>query len=70
MTEELHRNLIAGDWVEGEGTSENINPSNTDDVVGDYARAVEGRRRPRHRRRQGGVPGLVALRHPRSATRS
>jgi aldehyde dehydrogenase (NAD+) len=39
MTEELHRNLIAGDWVEGEGTSENINPSNTDDVVGTYARA-------------------------------
>src|SRR3954453_9086093 len=39
MTEELHRNLIAGDWVEGEGTTENINPSNTDDVVGTYARA-------------------------------
>ena len=39
MTEELHRNLIAGDWVEGEGTTDNINPSNTDDVVGTYARA-------------------------------
>src|SRR4029453_581622 len=36
---ELHRNLIAGEWVEGEGVTDNINPSNTDDVVGRYARA-------------------------------
>ena len=36
---ELHRNLIAGEWVEGEGETENINPSNTDEVVGRYARA-------------------------------
>ena len=36
---ELHRNLIAGDWVEGEGETENINPSNTEEVVGTYARA-------------------------------
>ena len=39
MAEELHHNLIAGEWVGGEGTTENINPSNTDDVVGTYARA-------------------------------
>ena len=39
MTEELHHNLIAGEWVEGEGETENINPSNTDEVVGRYARA-------------------------------
>ena len=39
MAEELHHNLIAGEWVEGEGTTENVNPSNTDDVVGTYARA-------------------------------
>ena len=39
MTEELHHNLIGGEWVEGEGQTENINPSNTDDVVGVYARA-------------------------------
>jgi alpha-ketoglutaric semialdehyde dehydrogenase len=39
MTEELHHNLIAGEWVEGEGVTDNINPSNTDDVVGRYARA-------------------------------
>jgi aldehyde dehydrogenase (NAD+) len=35
---ELHRNLIGGEWVGGEAVP-NINPSNTDDVVGDYARA-------------------------------
>ena len=35
----LHANLIAGEWVEGEGETENVNPSNTDEVVGRYARA-------------------------------
>jgi len=35
---ELHKNLIDGDWVGTDGT-ENINPSNTDEVVGVYARA-------------------------------
>ena len=34
----LHRNLVDGEWIEGEGVA-NINPSNTDDVVGTYARA-------------------------------
>jgi len=36
---ELHRNFIAGEWVGGEGIP-NVNPSNTDDVVGLYARAT------------------------------
>ncbi len=36
--EDLHNNLIDGEWVGGEGIP-NINPSNTDDVVGLYARA-------------------------------
>ncbi len=35
---ELHKNLINGEWVEGEGV-DNINPSNTNEVVGTYARA-------------------------------
>ncbi|MCD2183736.1 aldehyde dehydrogenase family protein [Rhizobium sp. GN54] len=35
----MHRNLIAGEWTAGEDTIENINPSNTNDVVGEYARA-------------------------------
>jgi aldehyde dehydrogenase (NAD+) len=34
----LHQNLIAGEWVGGAG-ADNINPSNTKDVVGQYARA-------------------------------
>ena len=33
------KNLIDGEWVGGEGVP-NINPSNTNDVVGDYARAT------------------------------
>jgi aldehyde dehydrogenase (NAD+) len=36
---ELHCNLVGGEWVEGEAVTENINPSNTDEVVGRYARA-------------------------------
>ena len=36
---ELHQNLINGEWVGGEGV-ENINPSNTNEVVGVYARAT------------------------------
>ena len=38
IMDDLHRNLIDGEWVGGEGIP-NINPSNTDDVVGLYARA-------------------------------
>jgi alpha-ketoglutaric semialdehyde dehydrogenase len=33
------KNFIAGEWVDGAGLTKNINPSNTNDVVGDYARA-------------------------------
>ncbi|MDO8358730.1 MAG: aldehyde dehydrogenase family protein [Devosia sp.] len=36
--EDLHRNLIDGEWVGGDGAP-NINPSNTSEVVGLYARA-------------------------------
>ena len=35
---EIFKNLIAGEWV-GEAGSENINPSNTADVIGVYAHA-------------------------------
>src|SRR6218665_853335 len=35
---ELHKNLIYGAWVGSEG-KENINPSNTNEVVGVYAQA-------------------------------
>ena len=36
---ELHRNLIGGKWLEGASAADNINPSNTKDVVGRYASA-------------------------------
>jgi alpha-ketoglutaric semialdehyde dehydrogenase len=37
---ELHRNLIGGEWVGGDPIP-NINPSDTNDVVGTYARATK-----------------------------
>jgi acyl-CoA reductase-like NAD-dependent aldehyde dehydrogenase len=33
------KNYIAGEWAEGTGVNRNINPSNTNDVIGEYARA-------------------------------
>src|SRR5271165_4178144 len=35
----MHKNLIAGDWVEGAGVTRNVNPSDTNDIVGEYAQA-------------------------------
>ena len=34
---ELHLNLIAGQWVGAEDTSENRNPSDPSDLIGVYA---------------------------------
>lgn len=36
---DIKRNWIAGEWVEGASTTRNINPSDTRDVIGEYARA-------------------------------
>ena len=33
------KNFIGGEWVDGSGITKNINPSNTNDVVGEYAKA-------------------------------
>ena len=33
------KNYISGEWVEGPAISRNINPSNTNDIVGEYAKA-------------------------------
>ena len=35
----MKRNFIAGEWVKGDDCAENINPSDTRDVIGAYARA-------------------------------
>jgi aldehyde dehydrogenase (NAD+) len=36
---EIHRNLIGCKWTDGTGVTDNINPSNTKDIVGQYAAA-------------------------------
>ena len=36
---DLHQNFIAGEWITGAGVARNIDPSNTNDVVGEYAQA-------------------------------
>lgn len=33
------KNFIGGEWLDGAGITRNINPSNTNDVIGEYARA-------------------------------
>jgi aldehyde dehydrogenase (NAD+) len=33
------KNFVGGEWVDGSGITRNINPSNTKDVVGEYAKA-------------------------------
>ena len=66
--DDLHRNYIDGDWVDGEAIAD-INPSNTDEIVGRLCAGSGRRRRARHRRRQGGVSGMVAFRHPAAPRR-
>src|SRR6478736_98566 len=36
----LHQNFIAGEWIKGDKVTKNINPSNTDDVIGEYVQAT------------------------------
>lgn len=40
-----HRNLIGGEWVAGAEAQPNVNPSDTCDVIGDYAQADAGQTR-------------------------
>ena len=35
----MYKNLIAGEWIDGASASPNINPSDTRDLVGEYAQA-------------------------------
>ncbi|HLJ71761.1 MAG TPA: aldehyde dehydrogenase family protein [Roseiarcus sp.] len=36
---DVNLNFIAGEWVAGDGASRDINPSNTNDVIGEFTRA-------------------------------
>ena len=38
---ELYKNYINGEWVEGNSVTVNINPSYTNDVIGNYTRATK-----------------------------
>ena len=38
---QIAKNYIANEWVAGESTVENINPSDTSDIIGHYAQASE-----------------------------
>ena len=35
----VHGNLINGEWVTGADVNRNVNPSNVQEVVGEYTRA-------------------------------
>ena len=37
--EEIAKNFVGGEWVEGARVAEDINPSDTDDVVGRFVQA-------------------------------
>ncbi len=37
---EIFRNYINGEWLAGDSVSRNVNPSDTNDVIGEYARAT------------------------------
>src|SRR5271156_753353 len=36
---EVHKNYIAGEWVAGDAVTRDVNPSNTNDIVGEYSYA-------------------------------
>ena len=55
-----HANLIGGEWIRGTDAVIDVNPSNTSDVVGEYARASAEQVDHAHRRSTPGLPGLVA----------
>lgn len=45
MSNSIHQNFIAGEWVAGTDAAANINPSDTRDVIGQYARASQAQAR-------------------------
>lgn len=45
MSNSIHHNFIAGEWLAGADAAANINPSDTRDIVGQYARASQAQAR-------------------------
>ena len=66
----LHQNFIAGSWTDGPEAGDNINPSDTGDIVGRYARASRQQAEAAIAAAKRGFPGLVAFRHPAARTTS
>ena len=56
----MFKNLINGEWVEGPRASRNINPSDTRDVVGEYAQADAAQAREAIAAAQKALPGWAA----------
>ena len=55
------KNFIAGEWIDGDGITSNINPSNTGDVVGRIRPRQQGPGPQGDRGRQGQLPEMVAF---------
>ena len=56
----VHGNLINGEWVTGADVNRDVNPSNLQEVVGEYARADAAQAQAAIAAPRGGLPGLVA----------
>ena len=54
----IHENFIGGNWTEASTAAPNVNPSNTRDIVGEYAR---GTRDDANRAIESRVSSLVAV---------
>ena len=61
---EIHKNYIGGEWVAGDAVTRDVNPSNTNDIVGEYAQAnaAQTDRRRSRRRRPRSPPGRARRR--------
>ncbi|HEU5177869.1 MAG TPA: aldehyde dehydrogenase family protein, partial [Burkholderiales bacterium] len=53
----VHQNFINGDWAQAREQAPNINPSNTADVVGEFARADEAQARSAIAAAKAAAPG-------------
>ena len=69
------KNFIGGEWIDGTGLTRNINPSNTKDVVGEYAQADKAQTEKAIAAAKAAFPAWArattagALRRPRPALR-
>jgi len=57
---DIHRNLIAGEWVAGVSTTANRNPSDVRDVIGEYAQADAAQTRAAIAAARQAFPGWAA----------